>query len=64
MGIKRHTPEQIIFKLREADVALAQASLSPPAIRSQTCFRTDILMGILWQVRVCILGYPCAGLSA
>jgi len=24
MGIKRHTPEQIIFKLREADVALAQ----------------------------------------
>ena len=24
MGIKRHTPEPIIFKLREADVALAQ----------------------------------------
>jgi len=24
MGIKRHTSEQIIFKLREADVALAQ----------------------------------------
>ena len=24
MGIKRHPPEQIIFKLREADVALAQ----------------------------------------
>lgn len=24
MGIKRHSPEQIIFKLREADVALAQ----------------------------------------
>jgi len=24
MGIKKHTPEQIIFKLREADVVLAQ----------------------------------------
>lgn len=26
MAIKRHTPEQIIFKLREADVALAQGA--------------------------------------
>jgi len=24
MGIKQHTPEQIMFKLRKADVALAQ----------------------------------------
>ena len=26
MAIKRHTPEQIIFKLREADVVLAQGA--------------------------------------
>jgi len=26
MAIKRHTPEQIIFKLREADVTLAQGA--------------------------------------
>ena len=33
MAIKRHSPEQIIFKLREAEVALAQGQRVPDVCR-------------------------------
>jgi transposase-like protein len=33
MGLKRHTPEQIIFKLREAEIALAQGQHVPEVCR-------------------------------